>query len=136
MGSIDPPADTVPFIDMCRALDLLASAVRQAGRDVEPSRCLIGRAFSLAGVGGGCHDVIGEHNLRELYAQDRLPVRLTLGALVVFDAAQRAQDRGLTVDNTLGCASSAAVRFIDLLPDRVFVAAINDPSVMPGSAKR
>jgi len=57
--------------------------------------------------------------MRELYGQARLPVRLTLGALVVLDAAQRAQDRGYTWGDALDYASGVVVKCLDLVPDSV-----------------
>jgi hypothetical protein len=64
--------------------------------------------------------------VRELYAQGRLPVRLTLGALAVFDAAQRTQDRGQPWGDALDHAARVALRFLDLLPDAAFGGASSD----------
>jgi hypothetical protein len=50
-------------------------------------------------------------------------VRLTLGALAVFDAAQRGQDRGRAWGDALDYASSVPVRLLDVLPDRELCAA-------------
>lgn len=64
--------------------------------------------------------------MRELYTQGQLPVRLTLGAVAVFDAAQRTQDRGFAWGDALNHATAVALRFLDLLPDAAFGAATSD----------
>jgi hypothetical protein len=129
----------LPLIDIGRALDLLAAAVKERGEyfayslSVGSSRtcrysvrggrpCLVGYALSLAPVGDNALDALGDRGVRELYGQARLPVRLTLGALVVLDAAQRAQDRGYAWGDALDYASGVAVKFLDLVPDSVFEA--------------
>jgi hypothetical protein len=128
-----------PLIDIGRALDLLAEAVAHRGeyfafppiwirdhRCLYANRggpcCLVGHALSLAGVGDDDLVTLGDRGVRELYAEGRLPVRLTLGALAVFDAAQRSQDRGYAWGDALDYASGVAVRLLDLLPDSAFSA--------------
>jgi hypothetical protein len=132
-----PPAGSTPSIDLVRALDLLAGAVAGAGAEfVHPMiqggrcrcpyarggglQCLVGRALSLAQVGDAELEALGDRGVRELHRQGRLPVRLTLGALIVFDAAQRCQDRGWTWADALDHATSAAERYLDLLPGSAF----------------
>jgi len=129
----------LPLIDIGRALELLAAAVKERGEyfvysssvgsartcrySVRGGRpCLVGYALSLAHVGDDALDSLGDRSMRELYGQARLPVRLTLGALVVLDAAQRAQDRGYAWGDALDHASGVADKFLDLLPDSVFEA--------------
>jgi hypothetical protein len=129
---VDRAARTeTPLIDIGRALDLLAAAVEQRGEsfvfvagrhqsclyraDGGP-QCLVGRCLSLAGVGDADLDALGGHAVRDLYRAGALPVRLTLGALVVFDAAQRGQDRGYPWGEALDYAVGAADRFLDLIP--------------------
>jgi hypothetical protein len=48
---------------------------------------------------------------------------LTLGAMAVFDAAERSQDRGCRLGDVLAHATAAAVKFLDLLPDSAFATA-------------
>ena len=58
--------------------------------------------------------------MRALYRDGRMPIPVTLGALIVLDAAQRSQDRGSRREEILDDATSAAARFLDLvsvLPD-------------------
>lgn len=163
MSSNGPDVGTMRLIDMCRALDLIATTVRQAGEDfgypaarfseAERSpcpytarngpRCLVGRALSLERIRDDDLEALRDHPVRELYAKARLPVRLTLGAMVVLDAAERARDRGATWCEAPDDAMSVAVRFVDLLPDRAFIAAISDRTttdsarcVSSGSASR
>jgi hypothetical protein len=126
-------------IDIGRALDLLAAAVKERGEyfvyppfteSVRPClysvrggpRCLVGHALSLAHVGDDDLDALEDRGVRELYGQGKLPVRLTIGALVVLDAAQRMQDRGYAWGDALDYAGDVAVEFLDLVPDSVFEA--------------
>jgi hypothetical protein len=134
IGHSPQTADTMAVIDISRALDLLAAAVEQKGEcfvyvagqrqsclyttDGGP-QCLVGRALSLADVSDNDLNSLGDRGVRELYRQGSLPVRLTLGALAVLDAAQRGQDRGYAWGDALEYAVDAAVRFLDLIPDRL-----------------
>jgi hypothetical protein len=119
-----------PMIDLGRALDLLTTAVGQrrvvrlrhgpaSVRPVQGSggpQGLVGRCLSLAGANDRDLDALDGRALRELYRRGALPVQLTLGALVVFDAAQRGQDRGYGWDEALEYAVGVAERFLDLVP--------------------
>jgi hypothetical protein len=123
-----------PVIDLGRALDLLTTAVTQRRvvrirrgpalvvpvQDGGGPQCLVGRCLSLAGVDDGDLDALDGHAVRELYRGDALPVQLTLGALVLFDAAQRGQDRGYGWDEALEYAVGVAGRFLDLIPPSTF----------------
>jgi hypothetical protein len=100
------PEAAAPLIDIRRALVLLAEAVARRGE--------------LASVDDGDLELLGHRGVREPYRRDGLPVGLTLGAHAVFDAAQRAQDRGYAWGDTLAYAERVAVRFVDLIPDRAF----------------
>jgi hypothetical protein len=53
-----------------------------------------------------------------------VPARLTLGALAVLDAAQRAEEHGLGRDDVLAYAHTVASRYLDLLPYSAFAAAL------------
>jgi hypothetical protein len=121
------------LIDIGRALDLLAAAVEQRGEyfvyvggrnqsclyaTAGGPQCLVGRAFSLAGVADDDLEAMGHRGIRELYCEAGLPVRLTLGALTVLDAAQRAQDRGYAWGDALDFAVGVAEQYVDLLPTR------------------
>jgi hypothetical protein len=130
----DPSAAAaMPVIDLGRALKLLAAAAEQ------PAGRLVGQALSLAQVGDDVIEALGHAGVYQLYAQSRLPVRLTLGGLVVLDAAQRAQDRGYARGDAVEYASDVAARFVDLLPDAAFPSAAvagdqsrnHDPPVRP-----
>lgn len=137
----------LPLIDIGGALALLADAVRERGEYFayplavggacaclysrrSGVRCLVGHALSLAHVNDSDLDGLGDRGVRELYRRGELPVRLTIGALVVLDAAQRTQDRGYSWGDALDYANSIAVRFLDLVPDRLFEA--YRPPAAPG----
>jgi hypothetical protein len=122
---------TRPMIDLGRALDLLTAAVIQRGESFvfvagphqsclykgdDGPQCLVGRCLSLAGVADAYLDALGGRAVRELYDRGALPVQLTLGALVLLDAAQRGQDRGYAWGEALEYAVSVVERFLDLIP--------------------
>ena len=111
--------ESTPLIDIGRALDLLATAITQAAHGGPQG--LARRALSLAQVGDDLEE--RDHGVRQLYERGTLRGRLTLGALAVLDAAERSQDRGYAYADALDYATSAAERFLDLLPDTVFDAA-------------
>jgi hypothetical protein len=132
-----------PVIDICAALGLLAAAVERRGADfvyrsirMDKPRyfacrhanrggpdCIVGQALALANVGARELEAIDDHGIRELYLRGKLPVPLTLGAVMVFEAAKRSQDRGHRWGDVLAHAAAAAAKFLDLLPDTVFVVA-------------
>jgi hypothetical protein len=122
----------LPLIDIGRALDLLAMAVKHRGAyfvyvAAQDQRCLytagggpqcrVGRALSLAGIDDDELEMLGHRGVRDLYREGLLPAQLTLGALAVLDAAQRGQDRGYTWGEALEFATGVADRFLDLIPE-------------------
>lgn len=142
-GSDPSGGEDMPLIDIGRALVLLATAVKQRGEySIDPpvshpdqacpyaprggAQCLVGHVLSLAQVGDNDLEAVGDRRVRALYVEGSLPVRLTLGALVVLDAAQRTEDRGYSWGDALDDATNVAVRFVDLLPDPAF------PTTSPG----
>jgi hypothetical protein len=98
-----------PSLDIGDALDLLATAAHH------PGRCIVEHALLSANVTVHELEAIRGHRLRDLYRADRLPIDLTLGALVVLDAAQRSEHRGLCGDDVLDDAAAAAARLLDLV---------------------
>jgi hypothetical protein len=90
--------------------------------------------FSLVGAALNAHGVpietlilLGPLRIEYLYERNLLPVKLTLGAAMVYRAAQRTQDGQVGTDRSWGAAFDNAVvaagRVIDLLPDAVVTAA-------------
>jgi hypothetical protein len=78
-------------------------------------RGIVGHALSIANVGVADLESMRDQSLRQLYRDGRLPIPITLGALIVLDAAQRSQDRGRQPDEVLDDATAAAARFLDLV---------------------
>jgi hypothetical protein len=77
--------------------------------------CVVRQVLSLAGVGRLELDSIGDKPVRELYSDGGLPIPVTLGALVVLDAAQRSQARGGRWADIRDDAVAAAARFLELV---------------------
>jgi len=133
-------SEPVPVIDISTALALLAAAVKHKGADFvyqptwiakpryltclyanrDAPDCIVGQALALAGVAVRDLEAMSDDAVVELYLRRELPVVLTLGALVVFDAAQQSQDRGCRWGEVLARATAAAARFVDLVPDAKF----------------
>jgi hypothetical protein len=117
-----PAEPASALIDIGRALDLLDAAVddHDAGRagSGEPPLALAAHALSLDGVDRPQLEPLTSAGLREMFARRRLPAPFTLGALIVFHAAQRAEDRGRSWAESVAYARQVALRFIALLPTR------------------
>ena len=132
-----PPETRI--VDIGCALDLLAAAVMQRGEHhvYEPvwidgpnylsclyanrgaPACLVGHALAHATVTVDDLVALRDDNVLDLYREGRLPVTLTLGALVVLHEAQRCQDNGWPWGAVLAHATDVAGRFLDLEPDTV-----------------
>lgn len=122
-------------IDIGGALDLLTSVVNDHGEDVNGEsdanhgrlhdafrytiggipHCIVGHALARVSVDVADLEAMRDQRLRDLYRDGRLPITLTLGALIVLDAAQQSEDRGRTWGTALDDATVAAVRFLDLV---------------------
>jgi hypothetical protein len=122
-------------IDVGTALDLLARVVDDRGEDftydpvANPShqhggyvyafdgrpQCIVGHALARASVDVTRLEEMRDEHLRDLYRDGKLPVVLSLGALIALDAAQRSQDRGRTWGAALDDATAAAARYFDLV---------------------
>jgi hypothetical protein len=121
-----PQEGLARLIDIGDALDLLARAANEGGRGYAGSQArlyalngepksIVGHALLLANVDADDLEVMRGHWVRDLYREARLPVDLTLGALIVLDAAQRSEDLGSCGDEVLDDATAAAARFLDLI---------------------
>jgi hypothetical protein len=121
-----PQEGLARLIDIGDALDLLARAANEGGRGYAGSQArlyalngepksIVGHALLLANVDADDLEVMRGHRVRDLYREARLPVDLTLGALIVLDAAQRSEDLGSCGDEVLDDATAAAARFLDLI---------------------
>jgi hypothetical protein len=139
----------MPIIDIGCALDLLAAAVKHRGasqvhRSVRMAAddfstclhthngspdCIIGEALARTGLGVEDLEGLCDHGIRDLHWAGRLPVTLTLGAVVVLHAAQQSQDRGCRWGDVLEHATTAAEKFLELIPDAAFAASIQRSGV-------
>ncbi|HKC28846.1 MAG TPA: hypothetical protein VKB75_12615 [Jatrophihabitans sp.] len=140
-------------IDIGRALDLLQAAVDSYGpafvyppvadpehesvyRVDDGPLTLAAHALQLAGVPDTELEPLRHQPLRDLHAQGLMPVRLSMGAAVVLDAAQRSQDRGRSGGEALEEAAKVAERYMALLPDHAFEAVAAAPERRPNMAPR
>jgi hypothetical protein len=121
-----PQEGLARLIDIGDALELLARAVNQGSEGYAGSQArlyalngepksVVGHALLLANVDADDLEVMRGQRVRDLYREARLPVDLTLGALIVLDAAQRSEDLGACGDEVLDDATAAAARFLDLI---------------------
>jgi hypothetical protein len=135
-----PPAGPLDIVD---ALELLDRCVRERGEDYRslPDRLPAGSptgadeafpgetdrivtlALSKAGAPRQALSALAHTSLADLYASGRHPFDLTLGAVVVFRAAESVERRGQTWATALQAASRAASRLLDLIPDSVVAGA-------------
>jgi hypothetical protein len=116
-------------IDMVDALDLLDSCVRDHGEDYRSLRrrdafptatdSIVTLALSKAGAPLSALSPLAHTPIADLYASGRQPLPLTLGAVVVFRAAESADRRGQTWAMSYQAALRAASRFVELIPDSV-----------------
>jgi hypothetical protein len=124
-------------IDIVEALDLLESCVRDRGAGYRSPRrglpgvsrtgandafptatdSIVTLALSKAGAPLTALSPLTQLSVADVYASGRHPVGLTLGAVVVFRAAEAAQRRGQTWAMSLQAALLAASRFVELIPD-------------------
>jgi hypothetical protein len=116
-------------IDIVDALDLVDSCVRECGegyrslrrRDAIPTATdsIVTLALSKAGVPLTALSPLAHTPIADLYVSGRHPLPLTLGAVVVFRAAESEDRRGQTWAICSEAALRAASRFVELIPDRV-----------------
>lgn len=88
---------------------------------------LVGESLHKAGVSVETLVFLGPLRIEYLYERGLLPISLTLGAAMVYRAAQRTQDGLVGADRSWGAAFDNAVvaasRVIDLVPDSAVAAA-------------
>jgi hypothetical protein len=142
----------MPVIDIGCALDLLAAAVNHRGESYCHSPvwtteancptclcthhgspdCIVGEALARSGARVEELKGLCDRGIRDLHGDGKLPATLTFGALVVLSTAQQSQDRGCCWGEALEHATTAAVKFLELIPDAVLAASIHG-SGMPES---
>jgi hypothetical protein len=121
-------------IDIVDALDLLDSCVRDHGegyrsatgpKEAVPTATdsIVTLALSKAGAPLSALSPLAHTPIADLYASGRHPIPLTLGAVVVFRAAESVDRRGQTWAMSLQAALRAASRFVELIPDKVVTSA-------------
>jgi hypothetical protein len=117
-----------PAMDMGAALDLLESSVRERGQGYRAAASdgIVTLALRKAGVPGPALGPLAHASVGDLYAAGRLPLNLTLGAVVVLRAAESAERDGQPWAMAMAAALRAAARFLELLPrdlERAFAGA-------------
>jgi hypothetical protein len=121
-------------VDIVDALDLLGSCVRDRGEGHRSRRrgdgvptatdSIVILALTKAGAPLTALRPLTHTPIADLYASGQHPLPLTLGAVVVFRAAESEDRRGQTWGMSLQAALRAASRFVDLVPDRVVSSAV------------
>jgi hypothetical protein len=127
-----PPAGPLDIVD---ALNLLDRCVRERGEgyrslpdrlsagpdDASPAATdgIVTLALSKAGAPRTALSPLAHTPVADVYASGRSPLDLTLGAVVVFRAAESLERRGQTWAASLQAAVRAASRFLELIPDGV-----------------
>jgi hypothetical protein len=126
-------------IDIVDALDLLDSCVRDRGEGYRSLRrrlpavprtggndacpaatdSIVTLALTKAGAPLTALRPLAHTSVADVYASGRHRINLTLGAVVVFRAAESVERRGQTWAMSLQAALRAASRFVELIPDRV-----------------
>lgn len=81
----------------------------------EGARCLVGEAWHSLGVPDETLLSLANLPVEALKSLNALPVMMTMGAVIVYRAAQNAQDEGLTWGQSLERAATHADRYINLL---------------------
>jgi hypothetical protein len=107
-----PVAGPASSIDISDALDLLTAALHVA--PAAESRSVVSDVVAALSVAAAAAVAAGTR-LRDLYRAGRLPDGVTLGAVIVLDAAQRSAERGSDAAAVLDDATDAAIRFLDLV---------------------
>jgi hypothetical protein len=130
-------------IDIVDALNLLDSCVRDRGNDyrspprrlaaVSPTEpqgeasaatdSIVTCALRKAGAPLAVLSALAYTPIADVYASGPPDLNLTLGAVVVFRAAEAAERLGQTWAMSLEAALRVAARFVELIPDRVAVRA-------------
>jgi hypothetical protein len=125
-------------IDIVEALDLLDSCVRDPGHgyrslprrlaavsSTEPqdealaaSGSIVTLALRRAGAPLTALRAVAHAPIADVYASGRPDLNLTLGAAVVFRAAESAERQGQPWAMCLQAALQTAARFVELIPDR------------------
>jgi hypothetical protein len=133
------PQPGAHVIDIVDALDLLDSCVRDRGEDYRSLRrrlpavsrtgrndafpaatdSIVTLALTKAGAPLIALSPLAHTSVADVYASERHRINLTLGAVVVFRAAESVERRGQTWAMSLQAALRAASRFVELIPDRV-----------------
>jgi hypothetical protein len=117
-----------PAIDIGAALDLLDSSVRERGQGYcsAATEGIVTLALRKAGVPGPALGPLAHASVSDLYTAGRLPLNMTLGAVVVLRAAESADRIGQPWAMAMAAALRAAARFLELLPrdlERAFAGA-------------
>lgn len=139
------------MIDIVDVLDLLESCVRDHGECHRPparnesamrpiegqdtgraaTDSLVTLAMARAGTPIAADRRLAGTSVGVAYAAGQNPFNLTLGAVVVFSAAESAERCGQTWGIAFQAALRAASKYLDLLPDSVVERAVEATAARP-----
>src|SRR6476469_9571316 len=95
---------TQATLDVGKTLDLIELVIarrRTAARAHRRPCTIVSDCLQLAGVGRSIAERVQRKRIRVLYASQNMPISLTLGAALAFDAAQRSELLGLPDEEVL-----------------------------------
>jgi hypothetical protein len=109
-------------LDVGQTLDLIESVIARitAGQARGEPGTIVSDCLQLAGVDRSIAGGVQRHRVRMLYASQSMPIRVTLGAAVALDAAQRSEWLGLPNEEVLANAIRMSSRLPSMISGRVW----------------
>jgi hypothetical protein len=125
MQTFPVPGVPTKVLDVGQSLELIQSVIehrRAEPRDPTGRRAsIVSACLQRAGVDKATADRVQRRRLRDLYASHAMPIKLTLGAAVALDAAQRGEWLGFTDEQALAQAIDVSSRLPGLISDGVML---------------